>query len=102
MLVTILPVVASTSPCILKSIVSKNCQRFLVALLNNCALLIVGLSSWVGSENIVAKRPGLASSNASVIANGYVELYLNAFSTGEPSPSFHTPSIPICVDVATF
>ena len=93
-----MPDVTSTSPCILKSVESKNFQRFLVVLLSNCALLIVGLDSCVGSENIVAKRPGLASSNASATANGYVELYLNAFSTGAPSPNFHTPSIPILVE----
>ena len=70
MLVIILPVATSTSPCILKSVVFKNFQRFLVDLLNNCALLIAGLSNAVGSENIVAKRPGFASNNASAIANG--------------------------------
>ena len=102
MLVIILPVVTSTSPCILKSVLSKNFQRFLVALLNNCALLITGLSSATGSENTVAKRPGLASNNASAIAKGYVELYLNAFSTGAPSPSFQTPSVPNCVDLVVF
>ena len=102
MLVIILPDATSTSPCILKSVLSKNFQRFLVVLLNSCALFITGLSKAVGSENTVAKRPGLASSNASAIANGYTELYLNAFSTGAPSPSFQTLSMPTCVDLETF
>jgi hypothetical protein len=95
MLVIILPVFVFTSPCILKSVVFKNFQRLLVFLLKNCALLTSGVTNVVGSENTVAKRPGLARTNASVNANGYVELYLNAFSTGAPSPNFHTPSVPV-------
>ena len=82
----------------MKSVVSRNFQRFLVDLLNNCALFTVGLSSCVGSENIVANLPGLASNNASVCAKANAELYLNAFSTGAPSPSFHMPSTPIFVE----
>ena len=46
----------------------------------------------IGSAKTVANFPGLESNNAVVIANGYDELYFQAFSTGAPSPNIHSLS----------
>ena len=89
MLVIILPVVVSRSPCISKSVVSLNNHFFLVFVLIYDLLSALGVVIFVGSEYIVANKPGLASSNASLTANGYCSEYFHAFSTGAPSPSFH-------------
>ena len=83
---------ASISPWIVNCASLLNFQRFNVVLLNNCFLFILCLTSAVGSENIVANLPGLATNNASACANAYSSLDFHTYSTGALSPNFQIPS----------
>ena len=68
-----------------------------MSLSTNIFLFKEGDTNLVGSPNTVTNIPGLESSNAWVIANGYDSEYFHAFSTGAPSPNLQSLLIAVVV-----